>query len=111
MAALTLARAYLHSFDTHPNTTLAITGGCLSAFGDVVAQVAQNVASVFFLSKLPLNHLSSLNLLQIERNDREERRPFDANRTTRFFCYGLAMSVYLGRSLLHCDEQRVTYPF
>lgn len=42
MAALTLVRAYQHSFDSHPNTTLAITGGCLNALGDVVAQVTQN---------------------------------------------------------------------
>jgi len=43
MAALTLVRAYQHLFDSHPNTTLAITGGCLNALGDVVAQVTQNV--------------------------------------------------------------------
>lgn len=41
MAALTLARAYQHSFDSHPNITLAVTGGSLNALGDVVAQVAQ----------------------------------------------------------------------
>ena len=41
MAALTLARAYQHSFDTHPNITLAVTGGSLNALGDVVAQLAQ----------------------------------------------------------------------
>ncbi|KAF8971559.1 hypothetical protein BDZ97DRAFT_1914023 [Flammula alnicola] len=42
MAALTIARAYQHSFDTHPNSTLAVTGGCLNALGDAVAQVVQN---------------------------------------------------------------------
>ena len=42
MAALTLARAYQHSFDSHPNTTLAITGGSLNALGDIVAQITQN---------------------------------------------------------------------
>ena len=41
-AALTIARAYQHSFESHPNTTLAITGGCLNALADVVAQVSQN---------------------------------------------------------------------
>lgn len=41
-AALTIARAYQHSFESHPNTTLAITGGCLNALSDVVAQVSQN---------------------------------------------------------------------
>ena len=41
-AALTIARAYQHSFESHPNTTLAITGGCLNTLADVVAQVSQN---------------------------------------------------------------------
>lgn len=41
-AALTIARAYQHSFESHPNITLAITGGCLNAIADVVAQVSQN---------------------------------------------------------------------
>ena len=41
-AALTIARAYQHSFETHPNTTLAIIGGCLNSLADVVAQVSQN---------------------------------------------------------------------
>lgn len=40
--ALTIARAYQHSFESHPNITLAITGGCLNALGDFVAQVSQN---------------------------------------------------------------------
>ena len=42
-AALTIARAYQHSFESHPNTTLAITGGCLNTLADVVAQVSQNI--------------------------------------------------------------------
>lgn len=42
MAALTLVRAYQHSFDTHPNSTLALTGGCLNALGDTLAQMAQS---------------------------------------------------------------------
>jgi protein Mpv17 len=41
-AALTIARAYQHSFESHPNTTLAITGGCLNTLGDFVAQASQN---------------------------------------------------------------------
>jgi protein Mpv17 len=40
--AFTIARAYQHSFESHPNTTLAITGGCLNTLADVVAQVSQN---------------------------------------------------------------------
>jgi protein Mpv17 len=76
MAALTLARAYQHSFDTHPNSTLALTGACLTAFGDVVAQVAQVTAG---------------------RRNGEERHTYDVARTTRFFCYGLAISPVMGR--------------
>ena len=45
MAALTLARVYQHSFHAYPNWTLAITGGCLSAAGDIVAQLTQNAVS------------------------------------------------------------------
>jgi hypothetical protein len=41
MAALTLARAYQYSFDTHPNLTLALMGGSLNAVGDAMAQLAQ----------------------------------------------------------------------
>lgn len=40
-AAITLARAYQHSFETHPHMTLSLTGGCLNALGDCVAQIAE----------------------------------------------------------------------
>ncbi|KAF9535557.1 hypothetical protein CPB83DRAFT_779622 [Crepidotus variabilis] len=76
MAALTLARAYQNSFDTHPNSTLAVTGACLTAFGDVVAQFTQNT---------------------IATTSGAERKPYDVVRTTRFFCYGLAISPVMGR--------------
>lgn len=46
MAALTLARAYQHSFDTRPNVTLAITGGSLNALGDCVAQIAESTVRI-----------------------------------------------------------------
>jgi hypothetical protein len=49
MAALSIARAYQHSFHTRPNVTLALTGGSLNAFADFVAQVAQNAVSPLFL--------------------------------------------------------------
>lgn len=49
MAALTIARAYQHSFDTHPNSTLAITGGSLNALGDFVAQISQKAVRCFYL--------------------------------------------------------------
>jgi len=76
MATLALARVYRHSFRAYPNWTLAITGGCLSAVGDAVAQLTQNAMG---------------------GKDHEDRQLFDIARTTRFFCYGLAMSPIMGR--------------
>ncbi|KAF8168320.1 hypothetical protein B0H34DRAFT_685082 [Crassisporium funariophilum] len=76
MAALTLARAYQHSFDSHPNSTLAITGGCLNALGDVVAQVTQNTWGM---------------------EEHEEYRRYDFPRTLRFFCFGFTISPFMGR--------------
>ncbi|KAJ2920413.1 hypothetical protein MD484_g65, partial [Candolleomyces efflorescens] len=75
MAALTLARAYQHSFDTRPNVTLAITGGSLNALGDCVAQIAENTFSP----------------------PTQERRKYDFVRTVRFFAYGATISPFLGR--------------
>jgi len=74
-AAFTIARAYQHSFESHPNTTLAIIGGCLNAFGDVVAQVSQNTW----------------------RKEHEEYRRYDFARSLRFFCYGFTISPLMGR--------------
>ncbi|KDR84774.1 hypothetical protein GALMADRAFT_233120 [Galerina marginata CBS 339.88] len=75
MAALTLARAYQHSFDSHPNTTLAVTGGCLNALGDAVAQVSQNAL----------------------KKEKHEDFRYDVARTMRFFCFGFAISPVMGR--------------
>lgn len=50
MAAIAVARAYQHSFDTRPNATLAVAGGALTALGDVVAQVTQNIVRFLPLS-------------------------------------------------------------
>jgi len=74
-ASLTIARAYLHFFDTHPHRTLALTGGVLNAFGDIVAQVSQNALS----------------------EDNQDRPGWDAVRTLRFFCFGFGISPLLGR--------------
>ncbi|KAJ3560973.1 hypothetical protein NP233_g10489 [Leucocoprinus birnbaumii] len=75
MATLSLARAYQSSFQTHPNVTLALTGGTLNALGDFVAQVSQNVT----------------------RKEHESYRPYDYARTARFFCFGLTISPVMGR--------------
>ncbi|KAG2023873.1 hypothetical protein CC2G_001480 [Coprinopsis cinerea AmutBmut pab1-1] len=76
-AALTLARVYQHSFDTHPNVTLAVTGGCLNALGDCVAQVSERTMGT--------------------RKETDQYRAYDIARTFRFFCYGFAISPFLGR--------------
>lgn len=52
MAALTLARAYQYSFDTHPNSTLALMGGSLNALGDAMAQFAQMTVSLLILDAM-----------------------------------------------------------
>ncbi|TEB39321.1 hypothetical protein FA13DRAFT_1809104 [Coprinellus micaceus] len=74
MAALTLVRAYQQSFDTHPNITLSIAGGCLNALGDCVAQVAEGTT-----------------------RDKPDRNQYDIVRTARFFAYGATLSPFLGR--------------
>ncbi|KAF8898366.1 hypothetical protein BD779DRAFT_1666232 [Infundibulicybe gibba] len=75
MASLTLARAYQQSFDTHPNATLAITGGCLNALGDMVAQMTQN----------------------FDTKEHEIHPRYDLTRTLRFFCFGITISPLIGR--------------
>ncbi|KAF9056610.1 hypothetical protein BJ165DRAFT_543205 [Panaeolus papilionaceus] len=77
MAALTLARAYQHSFDAHPHLTLSVTGGCLNALGDAVAQVSQNVVN--------------------KNKDQDFAKRYDFQRTVRFFCFGLMISPIMGR--------------
>ncbi|KAH9487139.1 Protein SYM1 [Psilocybe cubensis] len=84
MAALTLARAYQHSFDTHPYSTLAVTGGCLNALGDVVAQVAQRT---------------------VGRGEKEDVPKYDVTRTARFFAYGVMISPFMGRWNLFLERR------
>ena len=79
MAALTLARAYQHSFDAYPHITLAVTGGTLNAIGDCVAQVSER----------------SLGKRKAEPN--QSNQNYDFARTFRFFAYGFAISPFLGR--------------
>lgn len=74
MATLTITRTYQYLFHTHPNCTLALTGGILNALGDVIAQTSQNVSC----------------------ND-QHRPGWDAARTLRFFCFGFGLSPLLGR--------------
>ncbi|KAI9572672.1 hypothetical protein HD554DRAFT_2014714 [Boletus coccyginus] len=72
---ITLARTYQHFFHTHPNRTLALTGGTLNAFGDIVAQFTQNACA----------------------QDHQHRPGWDSARTLRFFCFGVGISPPLGR--------------
>ncbi|KAI6133325.1 hypothetical protein EDD16DRAFT_17682 [Pisolithus croceorrhizus] len=75
MTSLTITRAYQQFFETHPNGTLALTGGILNAVGDIVAQVSQNTLS----------------------EDQQRRPGWDTARTLRFFCFGFGISPLLGR--------------
>ncbi|KAH0590416.1 hypothetical protein H2248_012566 [Termitomyces sp. 'cryptogamus'] len=75
MSALTLARAYQHSFETYPNITLALTGGCLNSLGDFVAQVIEK---------------------KIATTEGKYRK-YDIPRTLRFFVFGFTISPFLGR--------------
>lgn len=83
MATLTIARAYQHAYHTHPNYTLAVTGGTLNALGDIVAQISQNI----FVK------------------DHEPRPGWDPARTLRFFCFGSSMSPLLGRWNLFLERR------
>ncbi|KAJ6509310.1 hypothetical protein C8R47DRAFT_17869 [Mycena vitilis] len=83
MAALTLARAYQSSFDARPNATLAVTGGCLNALGDIVAQTSHNIL----------------------QKEHDERAPFDPTRTLRFFVFGATISPFLGRWNTFLEKQ------
>ncbi|KAJ7225738.1 hypothetical protein GGX14DRAFT_422047 [Mycena pura] len=100
MAAVSLARAYQSSFDSHPHKTLAVAGGCLNALGDVVAQITQNIASAI------LQGLCSCNSFAYQtRKPHDERVAFDPVRTLRFFVFGASISPLLGRwnSFLECQ--------
>ncbi|KAF7794115.1 hypothetical protein EIP86_005245 [Pleurotus ostreatoroseus] len=77
MASIALARVYQQSFETHPYTTLALTNGALSALGDVVAQLTQN-------------------LIQPPKRD-DDGPHYDFARTARFFAFGFGMGPLIGR--------------
>ncbi|KAI5119930.1 hypothetical protein M0805_000895 [Coniferiporia weirii] len=78
MASIAFAvRAYQHSFDSRPYTTLALTNGAFSAVGDAVAQLAQ------ILMAKPAEH--------------EDALKYDPQRTLRFFTFGFAMGPLIGR--------------
>jgi len=77
MSSITLARVYRRSFEAYPHRTLAVAGGALTALGDAIAQLSQ----------------------QIITPDDEHRRGFhyDVARTLRFFCFGAGVSPIIGR--------------
>ena len=43
MSGIALARFYDRSFGSYPHFTLAVAGGALTALGDVVAQLSQQI--------------------------------------------------------------------
>ncbi|KAF7310721.1 hypothetical protein HMN09_00615100 [Mycena chlorophos] len=66
--ATVLARHFTSNLNSHPNSTLALTGGCLNSLGDIVAQAGQNPT-----------------------------HEWDPARTARFFIFGASISPVLGR--------------
>lgn len=43
MSSIALARVYRRFFESYPHVTLAVAGGALTAVGDVVAQLSQQI--------------------------------------------------------------------
>ena len=43
MSSITLARVYRRFFESYPHVTLAVAGGALTALGDVVAQLSEQI--------------------------------------------------------------------
>ncbi len=43
MSSIALARVYRRSFESYPHVTLAVAGGALTALGDAVAQLSQQI--------------------------------------------------------------------
>ena len=88
---ITLARTYQYFFHTHPNRTLALTGGTLNAFGDIVAQFTQNAVRP---NPCPWLFLSLIPLCPQRAQDHQHRPGWDSARTLRFFCFGVGISMY-----------------
>jgi protein Mpv17 len=89
MAAISMARVYQRSFESHPHTTLAITGGLFNALGDFVAQLSQNLVRED-PSSCPEDQLTLTT--QYLRHDNQPR-DYDLVRTLRFFCFGFTFSL------------------
>ncbi|KAF8273757.1 hypothetical protein EI94DRAFT_1714868 [Lactarius quietus] len=77
MSSIALTRAYQQSFEAYPHSTLAVTGGALTALGDAVAQLSQYII--------------------VSSNDDRADFHYDIPRTLRFFCFGAGMSPIIGR--------------
>jgi hypothetical protein len=55
MSSIALARVYRHFFESYPHVTLAVAGGTLTALGDVVAQLSQQIVGFtpYIFAQLP----------------------------------------------------------
>lgn len=78
MSSIALARVYRRFFESYPHVTLAVAGGVLTGFGDVVAQLSQQI-------------------LTSEEDGRTGEFHYDIPRTLRFFCFGAGISPFIGR--------------
>jgi len=88
MSSITIARVYRRSFEAYPHCTLAIAGGALTALGDVVAQVSQQIVRF-----TPYISDSFQTFVQVTPEDNGRREyHYDVPRTLRFFLFGAGMS-------------------
>ena len=46
MSSIPLTRVYRRFFESNPHVTLAVAGGALTALGDVVAQLSEQIVGV-----------------------------------------------------------------
>ncbi|KAF8499167.1 hypothetical protein F5888DRAFT_1611732 [Russula emetica] len=78
MSSIALARVYRRFFESYPHVTLAVAGGALTALGDVVAQLSQQIVTS-------------------EEDGRSRESHYDIPRTLRFFTFGAGVSPVIGR--------------
>jgi hypothetical protein len=55
MSSIALARVYRRFFESYPHVTLAVAGGALTAVGDIVAQLSQQIVcfTPYIFAQLP----------------------------------------------------------
>ncbi|KAI0286782.1 hypothetical protein BGY98DRAFT_941867 [Russula aff. rugulosa BPL654] len=83
MSSIALARVYRRFFESYPHVTLAVAGGALTALGDVVAQLSEQIVGFHSVTS--------------EEDVRSREFRYDIPRTLRFFCFGAGISPLIGQ--------------